>query len=80
VNLAKGTLANIERVGVPAALTGPIERGDVETVRLHARSLGPLAPLYGELARVTCGVARDKGTISAETSDSLIRAAAGEGA
>lgn len=80
LNLARGTLTNVERVGIPGALTGPIERGDVETVRLHIRSLGELAPLYRELARVTCGVARGKGTISEETSDSLIRAVTGEGA
>lgn len=80
LNLARGTLTNVERVGIPAALTGPIERGDVETVRLHVRALGESAPLYRELARVTCDVARAKGTISQGTAESLLRAATGEGA
>lgn len=37
--LARGTLANMEELGVQGSLTGPILRGDVETVQLHLRSL-----------------------------------------
>ncbi|BAT71900.1 conserved hypothetical protein [Thermosulfidibacter takaii ABI70S6] len=37
--LVKGTLQNIETLGVPDALTGPIARGDWETVKLHLRVL-----------------------------------------
>jgi predicted short-subunit dehydrogenase-like oxidoreductase (DUF2520 family) len=37
--LARGSLENLERMGPVQALTGPISRGDVETVRLHLRSL-----------------------------------------
>ncbi|MBW1941147.1 MAG: DUF2520 domain-containing protein, partial [Deltaproteobacteria bacterium] len=33
--LVEGTLDNIEKVGIPAALTGPIARGDIETVTRH---------------------------------------------
>ncbi len=33
--LLKGTLDNLERVGVEAALTGPISRGDAATVAAH---------------------------------------------
>jgi predicted short-subunit dehydrogenase-like oxidoreductase (DUF2520 family) len=37
--LVRGNLDNIEALGVTAALTGPVARGDVETVGLHLRSL-----------------------------------------
>ncbi len=39
--LARGTLENIGEMGVLPSLTGPIQRGDVETVRLHLRALEP---------------------------------------
>ncbi|MBS3908851.1 MAG: DUF2520 domain-containing protein [Actinobacteria bacterium] len=37
--LIKGTLANIESVGAAPALTGPIARGDAETVERHLKKL-----------------------------------------
>lgn len=39
--LVRGTLDNLEHLGVRAALTGPIPRGDAETVRLHLSRLSP---------------------------------------
>jgi predicted short-subunit dehydrogenase-like oxidoreductase (DUF2520 family) len=39
--LVRGTLDNIEQLGMPAALTGPIPRGDSDTVRLHLARLSP---------------------------------------
>jgi predicted short-subunit dehydrogenase-like oxidoreductase (DUF2520 family) len=39
IPLLRGTLDNIEQLGVHAALTGPIARGDVDTVRLHLARL-----------------------------------------
>ncbi len=39
--LVRGALANIEDVGLEAAVTGPIPRGDVDTVGLHLRALDP---------------------------------------
>lgn len=39
--LLRGTLDNIEQLGVPASLTGPIARGDVDTLRLHLARLSP---------------------------------------
>lgn len=38
--LARGGLENLERMGSVQALTGPISRGDMETIRLHLRTLG----------------------------------------
>jgi len=37
--LLRSSLANIEQLGVPAALTGPIPRGDVDTIRRHLARL-----------------------------------------
>ncbi|HSM62270.1 MAG TPA: Rossmann-like and DUF2520 domain-containing protein [Longimicrobiales bacterium] len=52
VPLVRGTLANIEEGGVEAAVTGPIPRGDLETISLHLRALEPSERhLYTLLAR-----------------------------
>ena len=39
--LARGSLENLSRLEPARALTGPLARGDVETVRLHLRTLEP---------------------------------------
>ncbi len=63
--LIKGTLKNIEDVGVPDALTGPIMRGDVKTVQEHLEAMKQrapeLLPLYRELAKRTISVAKERG-------------------
>jgi len=41
VTLVRGTLANIEEMGLEGAVTGPVLRGDAETVALHLRALDP---------------------------------------
>ena len=41
LDLSRSTLGNVEALGPVAALTGPIVRGDWDTVRTH---LGALAP------------------------------------
>jgi predicted short-subunit dehydrogenase-like oxidoreductase (DUF2520 family) len=67
--LMERTLENLRRLGSPAALTGPIERGDLEVVRAHVRALRELAPgclaAYRALARRTVSVATAKGSIDA---------------
>lgn len=37
--LARGSLENVEALGLAGALTGPVVRGDAETVDLHLRAL-----------------------------------------
>jgi len=73
--LIRGTLANIESAGVPGALTGPIMRGDVRTVRGHLEAMAArmpeLLPLYRALALHTVTVARDKGSLSPEAAAEL---------
>ena len=66
--LIEGTLANIEKVGIPQALTGPIERGDVETLQRHIVEIGDKMPdllqIYKTLSRHTINIAQAKGTLS----------------
>lgn len=63
--LAETTLANIERDGAGAALTGPTSRGDAATVRLHiaaTREAAPeLLPLYKEISLRSAQLAREAG-------------------
>jgi predicted short-subunit dehydrogenase-like oxidoreductase (DUF2520 family) len=60
--LLRGTLDNIEQLGVPAALTGPIARGDSDTVRLHlARLSAADRVLYCGLGLELLRLARDAG-------------------
>jgi predicted short-subunit dehydrogenase-like oxidoreductase (DUF2520 family) len=72
----RGTLNNIEALGVPDALTGPIMRGDAETVRDHLSAMRGRSPdlvrLYRELARQTVDSALDKGSIDRQKADELL--------
>ncbi len=65
--LVYGTLRNVERVGIPAALTGPIARGDISTVARHLQCINDVAPeldrLYRILGYYTAPIAEAKGTI-----------------
>ena len=69
--LIRGTLHNIETLGIPDALTGPIVRGDIETVRNHLDAIRERAPelldLYRELAKHTITVAKDRRSLKQET-------------
>jgi predicted short-subunit dehydrogenase-like oxidoreductase (DUF2520 family) len=66
--LIKGTLGNIEKLGTTAALTGPLARGDAETIAGHLAAMRERAPElldpYRELAKLTIAVAREKGSIT----------------
>jgi predicted short-subunit dehydrogenase-like oxidoreductase (DUF2520 family) len=74
--LLKGTIANLDAVGLPGALTGPIARGDIGTVRSHINSLralpGNTVRLYRELGRRTVQLAVRKGTLSAERAGTML--------
>jgi len=73
--LIDGTLANIDKVGIPTALTGPIVRGDVETVEKHVKEIGlnnpELLALYKTLGFHTIAIAEAKGTISESVAEQL---------
>lgn len=74
--LIRGTVANLETVGLPGALTGPIARGDLGTVKRHLRALekmpGDWVRLYRNLARKTVDVALRKGQLEREDADALL--------
>lgn len=68
--LAAGTLGNVGRLGTTDALTGPIVRGDVDTVRGHIDAVrplpGPELSLYRALGRHTLKIATRRGTLTAQ--------------
>ena len=73
--LLKGTLSNIENVGLPNCLTGPIARGDLGTISRHIESLEkqatPLLSIYKELGRQTVPIALAKGKIDSQRAEEL---------
>ena len=75
--LIEGTLSNIEKVGVRKALTGPIARGDVKTVKKHLEEIGfkkpDLLTLYKILAFYTVDIAASERTVSESTKQELKR-------
>lgn len=60
--LAQGALENVHHHGPAGALTGPVVRGDVETILLHlSRLSGDERALYFLLAREALVLARERG-------------------
>src|SRR5256714_4553515 len=58
--LVDGAVANVRRRGVVGALTGPIRRGDADTVRRHLAAVDN-PDLYRMLALVALGIAIEAG-------------------
>lgn len=60
--LLRSVADNVERLGMPAALTGPVRRGDAVGIERHLATLTKLAPdlvpLYRAAARVQLPLAR----------------------
>lgn len=70
IPLLRGTLDNIGQLGVPAAVTGPIARGDVDTVRLHlARLSEEDRVLYSGLGMELLRLARAAGLDEARAAE-----------
>jgi len=73
--MVRATVDNLFALGPAAALTGPVARGDAETVARHLAALMPLPPaleaLYRAAGRWTVDLARKKGTIDDTTADAL---------
>lgn len=60
--MARGSLENLGRLGPVRALTGPVARGDAETVRLHLRTLEPRErDLYASLGLEILHLAEESG-------------------
>jgi len=68
--LVEGTVHNLREAGLPEALTGPLARGDLNTIARHLEALQArdpgLADLYRLLGRATLPIAVDKGHLSDE--------------
>jgi predicted short-subunit dehydrogenase-like oxidoreductase (DUF2520 family) len=57
-----GAVANVTEVGTASALTGPLRRGDVQTIRAHLAALGPEdRQLYRAVGRAALALAREAG-------------------
>ena len=73
--LIRGTIHNIETVGIPQCLTGPIARGDSGTIKKHLEALQKVAPAilstYRELGLQTIPIALAKGKINQEQAQEL---------
>ncbi len=73
--LIKGTVKNVENIGLPRALTGPISRGDLGTVAGHLDCMEKLSPeqiyLYSWLGYYTARVALEKGSIDQQDMEDL---------
>lgn len=74
--LIQGTIHNIETVGIPDCLTGPVARGDSGTIRKHIEALQKVAPdvlpTYLELGRQTVPVALAKGKITEQQAEEMM--------
>ena len=73
--LIEGTLDNARAIGIQAALTGPMTRGDVGTLRAHLAALEAHAPgvleLYVAAARREIDLARGRGALAPETATTM---------
>jgi len=61
--LAKGTLQNVKDFGLEASLTGPIVRGDAETIKEHFKALKEFPPvlnLYSALGTQALKIAQKR--------------------
>jgi predicted short-subunit dehydrogenase-like oxidoreductase (DUF2520 family) len=72
--LVKGTINNIENIGIPNCLTGPISRGDNGTIEKHLKAL-KIAPdilaIYRQLGKETLPLAQARGSVDGETAQKL---------
>jgi predicted short-subunit dehydrogenase-like oxidoreductase (DUF2520 family) len=78
--LMEQTLDNAATIGIRAALTGPMTRGDEGTVKAHLAELAKHAPgtleLYQALARREVGLAESRGTLAPAAAERLRRSLA----
>ncbi len=73
--LLRGTLNNIDNIGLPDCLTGPVARGDLGTIERHLRALDaknpPLLTTYKELGLQTIPIALAKGRIDEQRAEEM---------
>ena len=68
--LLRGTVDNIESTGLPACLTGPVARGDLDTIRKNLEAISTSCPsllsVYKEMGYQTIPIAVASGSIDEE--------------
>jgi predicted short-subunit dehydrogenase-like oxidoreductase (DUF2520 family) len=73
--LLRGTLNNLENIGLPNCLTGPIARGDLGTINRHLEALEQSAPelfhTYRDLGLQTIPIALGKGKIDSKRAEEM---------
>jgi predicted short-subunit dehydrogenase-like oxidoreductase (DUF2520 family) len=73
--LLKGTVNNIEHIGLPNCLTGPVARGDLGTINRHLDVLegrnASLLSAYKELGLQTIPIALAKGKVDEKRAEEL---------
>ncbi len=73
--LIKGTVKNIETLGIPLALTGPISRGDSGVIEDHLEAIIKEKPemlkTYIELGRYTIKVGLEKGILKKSNANKI---------
>jgi predicted short-subunit dehydrogenase-like oxidoreductase (DUF2520 family) len=73
--LLRGTLNNIDSIGLPNCLTGPVARGDLGTIERHLRALDAKNPslltAYKELGLQTIPIALAKGKVNEQKAEEM---------
>jgi predicted short-subunit dehydrogenase-like oxidoreductase (DUF2520 family) len=73
--LLRGTLNNIDSIGLPNCLTGPVARGDLGTIERHLKALGAKNPslltAYKELGLQTIPIALAKGKVDEQKAEEM---------
>jgi predicted short-subunit dehydrogenase-like oxidoreductase (DUF2520 family) len=73
--LLRGTLNNIDSIGLPNCLTGPVARGDLGTIERHLKALGAKNPslltAYKELGLHTIPIALAKGKVNEQKAEEM---------
>jgi predicted short-subunit dehydrogenase-like oxidoreductase (DUF2520 family) len=73
--LIEGTLGNARALGIRAALTGPMTRGDIGTLGAHLAAMAEHAPgaleLYAAAARREIALAQERGALAPETAAAM---------
>jgi predicted short-subunit dehydrogenase-like oxidoreductase (DUF2520 family) len=73
--MMRATTSNFEAFGTSRALTGPVDRGDVETIKRHIDGLrktySSVLPLYRELALQNIPFALEHGSINQQQAEQI---------
>jgi predicted short-subunit dehydrogenase-like oxidoreductase (DUF2520 family) len=87
IPLLSSVVQNLAHVGLPGALTGPVERGDVSSVEQHLKTLQSRAPelleLYKLVGRDVLRLAKEKANVDAAQAarlEALFKGAPAKGA